>query len=61
MSDKEKKTLYELVGLYIAELEEDIKERYPCVKSKHELAALLTIQNHVKVLNEVRGMLVCDF
>ena len=61
MRSEEKIMLHELLGIYILELEEDIKAKEPYIKTKYEFASMLTMQNHVKVLNEVRNMIVLVF
>lgn len=62
MSREEKMQLHELLGKYIDELElEERNKRNPYPKTKNDFAILVTIQNHIKIANEIRETLVYDF
>ena len=62
MSREEKIQFYELLGKYINEIQPEIDKRQVIsAKDKTELLALITMQNHAKVITEFREFLVYDF
>lgn len=62
MSREEKIQLHELLGKYVDEASAEIEQQEaPGQKTKEEVLALITMKNHVKVMDEVRGILVLDF
>ena len=63
MTREEKIQLNDLIGKYIREeIEPELKKReYPTPETKFEYLALLTMQRHKVVLQEVQETIIYDF